>query len=103
MRRAARVDENHAEIVQALRRVGCTVQSLADIGRGCPDLLVARQGQLWLMEVKDGRKPPSARTLTPDEARWHAGWHGPVFVVESVDAALSVIGAWRLAASTEDR
>lgn len=39
MRRAARVDRNHPEIVAALEKAGCLVQSLGQIGSGCPDLL----------------------------------------------------------------
>jgi arginine repressor len=95
MRRAARVDDNQAEIVAALRAAGCTVQSLAAVGRGCPDLLVGRTRSTgtqrnYLLEIKDGAKPPSRRKLTPDEQAWHAAWRGQVAVVESVDEALEV-------------
>ena len=45
MRRAARTDSNHEEIVKALRAVGATVQSLAGVGHGVPDLLVGYQGK----------------------------------------------------------
>lgn len=89
MRRAAKVDANHAEIVEALRATGCTVQSLAAVGCGCPDIIVGRGRVTVLMEVKDGRKPPSARELTPDQVAWHAAWNGaPVSVVLSVEDAL---------------
>lgn len=93
MRRAARVDENQAEIVQALRAAGASVQSLAAVGQGVPDLLVGHRQVTFLLEVKDGRKPPSARKLTPDEAAWHDAWRGLVVVVASVDEALRAIGA----------
>lgn len=93
MRRAARVDDNHKEITDALRDIGATVQSLAALGQGVPDLLVARQGGLWLMEVKDGKKPPSKRKLTPDEEAWIAAWAAPVHIVESIEQALAVVGA----------
>lgn len=98
MRRAARVDDNQAEIVGALRDVGYSVQSLAALGKGVPDLLVGgidrRTGQEanWIMEVKDGSKPPSDRRLTPDEAAWHERWAGPVAVVETVEDALRLVG-----------
>jgi hypothetical protein len=92
MRRAARIDNNHVAIVDALVRVGAAVQSLATVGQGCPDLVVSRQGQTWLLEVKDGTKPPSHRTLTPDEREWHARWQAPVHVVLSVTDALCVVG-----------
>lgn len=95
MRRAARVDDNQALIVQALRRVGAEVQSLAMVGDGCPDLLVAFRSANFLLEVKDGSKPPSKRKLTADEAAWHARWagRGQVAVVATVHEALVAIGA----------
>ena len=84
MRRAARIDANQSEIVDALRSAGAQVQSLAAVGRGVPDLLVGFRGRLFLFEVK---QPGAA--LTPDEARWHGQWGDmPLFVVRSVDEAL---------------
>ena len=35
-----RVDGNQTAIVEALRRVGCSVQPISDLGHGIPDLLV---------------------------------------------------------------
>ena len=91
MRRRARTDSNHAEIVEALRRAGCTVQSLAAIGDGTPDLLVGYDGRNLLVEVKDGSKSPSRRRLTPDESTWHTAWAGQVAVASTVAEALAVI------------
>jgi len=84
-RRAARVDANHAEIVGCFRACGCDVQSLAAVGCGVPDLLVHQRstGKLWLVEVKDGRKPPSQRGLTVAQVEFHAIW--PVHVVMRVE------------------
>lgn len=92
MRRASKVDDNHAAIVHTLRTCGAVVQSLAAIGRGCPDLLVSFRGQNLLIEVKDGRKPPSQRRLTADQVAWHSAWPGPVHVVECPEDALEVLG-----------
>lgn len=91
MRRAAKIDANQTAIVQALRAAGARVQSLAGVGRGCPDLLVGFGGRNLLMEVKDGDKCPSARKMTPREVEWHALWHGQVAVVETPDAALRLL------------
>ena len=92
MRRAAKVDANHADIVAALRAVGCTVESLAAVGGGVPDLLVGWGCTTFLIEVKDGSKPPSARRLTEDQLRWHGAWRGgPVAVVCDVESALRVV------------
>ena len=93
MRLAARTDANQADIVKALLDIGASVQILAAVGQGCPDLLVGLAGRNFLLEVKNGSKPPSKRKLTPAEAEWHAEWRGQVCVVESVEAALEIIGA----------
>lgn len=93
MRRAAKVDRNQGEIAAALRNVGATVQSLAEVGAGVPDLLVGFRRQTYLLEVKDGEKPPSQRELTPDQIDWHMNWTGgPCVVVRSVLEALAAIG-----------
>lgn len=99
MRRAARIDDNHREVVEALRRVGCRVQSLATIGKGCPDLLVLSpySQRLHLLELKDGRKAKSARKLTEDEERFAADW-GCVVVCNDTAAALVAVGALKVAA-----
>lgn len=92
MRKRAAVDSNQSDIVDALRRVGCSVTSLAQLGGGVPDLLVGRHGINYALEVKDGSKPPSRRRLTPDEAEWHAAWKGQIAVVENVNDALRAVG-----------
>ena len=86
-----RVDANQSLIVKELRAIGATVQSLADLGKGVPDLLVGWRGQNWLMEIKDWKQPPSKRRLTPDEKKWHQSWNGQVHVVETFDEALKII------------
>lgn len=93
MRRAAKIDANQTQVVEALRSAGATVQSLAAVGQGVPDLLVGFQGKTLLMEVKDGRKPPSQRQLTEDQLKWHGAWRGgPVAIVDGPDAALRMLG-----------
>lgn len=87
MRRAPKRDANEAEIVDALRAAGYSVQPLDE--RGVPDLLVGRWQKCWLLEVKDGSKSKSRRMLTPDQVAWHRSWRGHVDVVESVEEALA--------------
>ena len=82
-----RRDANHHEIIAALRQAGCSILDLADVGHGCPDLLIGYAGRDWLIEVKTERGE-----LTSDEVRFMQTWHGHVAVVNSVEAALAVIG-----------
>ena len=85
--RAARVDLNQASIVAALRDAGATVQSLASMGKGVPDLLVSHEQQVWVVEVKGPKG-----TLTPEQVEWIAAWQAPVHIVRTADDALRVIG-----------
>jgi hypothetical protein len=93
VRRAAKVDANQEQVVSALRAAGAVVQSLAAVGKGVPDLLVSFRGNLFLLEVKDGSKPPSGQKLTTDQQKWHQAWGALVEVVNSPEAALRAIGA----------
>ena len=87
----AKVDANHLQIVIALRTMGASVQSLAAVGKGCPDLLVGFQKRNYLMEVKDGRKVESRKQLTKDQITWHGEWNGKVNIVYSVDDAINIL------------
>lgn len=89
---AKRIDANQPDIVQALRTMGASVQSLASVGKGCPDLLVGFLGANYAIEIKDESKPPSKRVLTPDQVVWHYGWRGQVAIVKSIDEAFEVCG-----------
>lgn len=67
---AARVDTNQNAIVKALREHGASVTLLHRVGQGCPDLLIAAYGKWALIEIKDGKKPPSERKRTPAQIKW---------------------------------
>jgi len=90
MRQRARVDKNHKSIVQCFRKLGCCVLSLSAQGKGCPDLLISYQMQLYLVEVKDtGGK---LNTLQED---WHRKWGSPVYVVRSNNEVVSLLNKLR--------
>lgn len=83
-----KVDANQSIIVEALKAAGATVQSLADVGNGCPDLACGFRGQNYLLEVKAAKG-----NLNSLELSWHDNWNGAVTVVRTVDEALEAIGA----------
>lgn len=89
MRRAAKRDDNEALIVTVLQSAGWTVVRVSDAG--APDLLVARNGVLTLMEVKG---PKGTLTDTQKVAFERlAGAGVQVQVVRSPQEALGVVGA----------
>lgn len=94
--RAKKIDANQKKIVEQLRKCGYSVQSLASIGKGTPDILVGTNigsggGRNYLFEIKDGSKTPSQRKLTPDEVKWIENWRGQVNVVTNIDEILKII------------
>lgn len=89
--RAARADANQVQITAAMRSMGVSVQPLHTVGGGVPDLLCAISGKTFLVECKDGSKPPSKQKLTPDQIEWHSKWRAPVYIVNSVDQAVDLV------------
>lgn len=72
-------DRNHGNIIAELRQYGCSVVSLADLGRGCPDILVGFRGQTFgPYEIK-----APGGVLTPNEKEFWQTWRGGGKVVYS--------------------
>jgi Holliday junction resolvase len=91
MRRAAKVDANHAEIRDGMRKAGFAVFDCAGLGRGLPDLIAVKAGRVVFIEVKDGSKVPSARKLTEAQQKVHAAFTAngyPIQVITSVEEAV---------------
>lgn len=82
MRRAARVDENQAAIVLALRSAGCNVWVI-----GLPvDLLVGKNFRTVLVEVKTAKGK-----YTPLQEEFMSDWNGgPVATIRDVEGALTL-------------
>ncbi len=85
MRYAARVDENQAAIVKALRDAGAYVWII-----GLPvDLLVGHQNRSFLMEIKSDSK----KRFTGLQRDFFEKWPGGTLCrVDSPEAALRMIG-----------
>ncbi len=92
MRQDARVDANQNEIVEGLRGMGASVAVTSTLGKGFVDIVVGHRGRNFLFEIKDGSQPPSKRKLTPAEQEFHDAWRGTIFIVNSLDEALEILG-----------
>jgi len=86
MRRAARTDGNHKQMVEAFRSLGCSVKSLASTGEGVPDLLLAIQGNTWLVEVKMPKGKP-----TEDQIEFAKHWQGKIAIARNFEEAQSIV------------
>ena len=92
---AKRTDSNQTEIVNALRKCGCSVYITSMVGNGFTDIVFGFCGLNFLGEIKDGKKPPSARKLTIDEKKFHEEWKGQVCILESVEQAIAFVNSVR--------
>jgi len=87
-----RTDRNHSEIINAIRKIpNISVFSTHEVGKGFPDIVVGYKGINYLIEIKDGNKPPSARKLTPDEVKFHSNWRGQIKIVNNLDEVLNLL------------
>lgn len=81
----AKVDANQPEIVKAFKGLGFSVAHTHTLGKGFPDIVVGKQGQSFLIEIKDGSQVPSKRKLTPPEQIFKDAWKGQFDIIESID------------------
>ena len=93
---AAKVDANQAEIVEALRAIGCKVKCTHRLGDGFVDLVVWSP---YLTQVFLGEVKTPGGTMTPKEEEFHADWeeaaeHGQLCIWHTIDDALDAVGAY---------
>ena len=92
MRVRGRIDDNQKEVVSQLRKLGVSVAITSMMGKGFPDLVLGHQNKNYLIELKDGNKTKSRKTLTEDEEKFFNDWRGQVDKCESLDDICRIIG-----------
>lgn len=81
-----KVDANQPLIVEELVSLGLTVQSLAKVAKGCPDIVVGVEGMNLLFEIK-----MPGKGLNEEETRWRQKWRGQVtMVTNSVEVVVEI-------------
>lgn len=87
----SKVDANQQEIIAAVRKLGVTVAITSQIGKGFSDTVWGVEGINLLVEIKDGKKTPSKRKLTPSEEEFHNNWRGQIEIVSSIEEAVKLV------------
>jgi len=72
-----RVDLDQKKVISQLEGMGFSVLNLSAVGRGCPDLLVGKDGQNFLLEIKSQNG-----TLTPAQIEFHKNWLGHCKIIK---------------------
>lgn len=101
--RKAHKDANHDEVSDELEQLGYSVVSLHMVGGGVPDLLVGKQGETFLVELKSittqhviskVKTYSYQRTgkLEQSQVKWIERWQGgPVIVACTTEEVLEGI------------
>lgn len=83
-----RTDANQSVVAHALSQSGHHVTDLSGCGRGIPDLLCTRNGQCFLVEIKN---PKGRNRFTSAQLEYYAAVKAPVFVVRGINDVESLI------------
>lgn len=79
MQYASRKDLAHAPIKQELTEAGFFIVDLSNVGHGCPDLAISRNGVWAMVELKTPRGAKTAlERRTPEQVQWHCDAKGPI-------------------------
>lgn len=87
--RAKRKDTNQPALEAELKELGFSVQSLHELGKGVPDLLVGVYGVNFVLEVKHDNA-----ALTQPEIDWHKDWKGQARIVQSTEESLLYMSSY---------
>lgn len=87
-----KVDLNQKAIVSELEKLGCSVVSLASVGKGCPDIAVAMIGKTFLIEIKNSDR---YWKMEPLQIKFLIAWKADVPIIESVEDARAFVTAVR--------
>jgi len=85
-----RIDSNQTELIKHFKSFGCSVLNISSL-KNCCDAIISLHGRSIFIEIKDGKKVPSARKLTEGELKFKAETLGAWRLVESIKDADKVI------------
>ena len=89
MRRAAKVDTTHGEVMDALRKTAIAAWSTAQLGAGFPDILACPSWNPKVMVLLEVKTP--GKGLNAAQVAFREKWPGLVFTVESGEEAVEAV------------
>lgn len=95
MRRRARKDDNHREIVEAFQKIGCLVLDMSHAGGGWPDLIVNDHATLRMVEIKNPKTSYGRRGLNALQQKFAGDSAAQMAIVRTVDDVIALVGQWR--------
>lgn len=90
MRVNPRKDNNHAIIVDAIRKAGGDVLDTSALGHGIPDLIVMTKVGIQLAEIKNPQTQYGKR-LSKYQVKWATEWKGPIYILRTIEDAIAFV------------
>jgi Holliday junction resolvase len=93
VRRANRVDSNHKEIIDGLRKRGAEVLDISSV-KNAFDILVSYNGKVFCVEIKNPEyvKPHKYwDSLTEGEKKFHEKWKAEVYIVTELEELIDIL------------
>ncbi len=90
---ARKKDDNHDEIVDEFKRLGCGVKDVHNLP-DFVDIIICYKSATVMVEIKDGAKPASARKLTSGEKKFSDEWiakGGKWACIETIEQANELV------------
>ena len=90
---ARKKDDNHDEIVDEFKRLGCGVKDVHNLP-DFVDIIICYKSATVMVEIKDGAKPASARKLTSGEKKFSDDWiakGGKWACIETIEQANELV------------
>lgn len=95
--RRSRKDNNHDELANLFRQLGCYAIDMIDTGiPGWPDLAVGCIGVTHLIEVKNDATQYGRSGFNANQTAFNRDWRGePVEMVSTQDDVIELVAKWR--------
>ncbi len=78
-----RKDANQKVIIDCLKKLGYSVLELDDVKNGCPDILVGKNGNNYLIEIKTEKGK-----LNELQQKFIERWNTRVYIIKNIDEAI---------------
>ncbi len=103
MRFAKRIDQNHVEIVNELRKRGINVENLSDSGKGLTDIVTWYRGDTVFIELKRNTDRAAVKKTQLRFLSTWKGWCGIAKTVEDAVALATEPSVYALTSAQKDR
>jgi Holliday junction resolvase len=80
-----KTDINHVQISDAFRKLGYSVFDTSAVGRGFPDIIIAKNNNNYMIEIKSDKGK-----LNPKQIEFQNKWYAVIYIVHNTYEVIKV-------------